>query len=121
VFLVPADSISERDPGSLWQLDGSGCCSGGGKEEVTSKLLYRCLSVVDRCSPANFQTEIHNIHQRYRREFELMLSSVHNRGMQDIRAHLGTRPSQSRPEAKSWLAQQRKLVGDPQVVHHISC
>jgi hypothetical protein len=56
------------------------------------------------------QREKMDIHRRYRREQEIMLSAFHNRSMLDLRSHLGGQQPQARPESKSWLAQQRKMV-----------
>jgi hypothetical protein len=58
----------------------------------------------------DFQRERIGIVNRYRKEQEIMLSAFHNRGMQDLRTHLGGQQPKTRPEATSWLAQQRKLV-----------
>jgi hypothetical protein len=40
-----------------------------------------------------------------------MLSHIHQRGMADLRAHLGSQASGTRGQPTSWLAQQRKQVG----------
>ncbi|KAI0948399.1 hypothetical protein AcV7_009155 [Taiwanofungus camphoratus] len=48
---------------------------------------------------------------RYRREQTLMLSVIHNMGMQTARDHLGAKQQQSRPGPTSWLGQQRKNLG----------
>ncbi|KAK0197497.1 HOOK-domain-containing protein [Armillaria mellea] len=47
--------------------------------------------------------------RRYRREQDLMMSSLHAMGMKTARSHLAA-PQKSRPESTSWLSNQRAQV-----------
>ncbi|KAG6910913.1 hypothetical protein DXG01_006596 [Tephrocybe rancida] len=47
---------------------------------------------------------------RYRREQELMLSAIHEYGMRNVRAHMGSAQTQTR-EPTAWLGNLRKTMG----------
>ncbi|KAH8102872.1 HOOK-domain-containing protein [Cristinia sonorae] len=73
---------------------------GGGVDEGELKILEE--------ENARLKRVITDMQVRYQREQALMLSVVHVDGMKAIRAHLGNLP---RPEPTSWLAKQRKTLG----------
>ncbi|EGN96139.1 hypothetical protein SERLA73DRAFT_185718 [Serpula lacrymans var. lacrymans S7.3] len=49
--------------------------------------------------------------QRYRREYELVLSALHRLGMERLRNPMGAPASHARAAPTSWLGQQRKNLG----------
>ncbi|KAI0807300.1 HOOK-domain-containing protein [Fomes fomentarius] len=57
------------------------------------------------------QRLLSDANKRYQRETALMLSAIHNFGMQTARDQLGYAKQQSRPEPTSWLKQQRQNLG----------
>ncbi|KAF8636696.1 hypothetical protein AX17_003501 [Amanita inopinata Kibby_2008] len=76
--------------------------------EATLRAQIKTLeSEMARCKGSAFEMQ-----HRYRREQELMLSSIHVMGMRMTRQHLNLQLHHQRPDTSSWLNIQRRTIGN---------
>ncbi|THH31768.1 hypothetical protein EUX98_g2425 [Antrodiella citrinella] len=77
--------------------------SGGGLEDGDSKIHEEEV--------ARYKRELAAVRMQAQREQALLLSVVHAEGMKAVRAHLANQHQVARPNSTSWLATQRKVLG----------